>query len=268
VQQGANDLNSIFPVRPLTGNRLLTLLDEHTYGRLKPHLEPVDLPFGQSLAAPGGRMRHIHFVDSGLVSIFAELPDGRRAETVTIGQEGLLGMPGLLGGEAMPFRAVVQVSGHAHRISPPALNQLLAEHEDLRRVLRLYGHMHLMHVSQIAACNALHTIEQRAARWLLAAYDRMGAGFELTQQLLASMLGVRRPSISKVASTFQEQGAIRYSRGMIVVRDPQLLEQMSCCCYGTIRDEYARIAGMMSRRGGFNPSWNGANEVRARVASG
>jgi CRP-like cAMP-binding protein len=225
----------------MTGNRLLAALASEEADRLSPWLEPVLLEFGTTLREAGEPFSHVYFVDSGMVSLVAGDPGRKQVEVGTIGREGLLGLPALLGAGSMPFRAIVQLAGHARRIPAGELAALCDEAPDLRRLVRLFTHAHQAHAAQNVACNALHSVEQRAARWLLLTYERMGPGFALTQEFLAEMLGVRRPTVSTVASALQAHGLIRYVRGTVTVRDGAGLEAVACRCYRIIHDEFERV---------------------------
>lgn len=220
------------------GNRFLAAMTAADLAQVVPLLEPVELPIGATVQPADRPRTTVLFIDQGVTSAIARFDDGKRAEVATIGREGLLGLVGLHGPASAPFSVIVQVAGRGRRLSASGLGAVAERSPALRELLARYAHAQMIQVAQTAACNAVHAVEQRAARWLLMTQDRMGMGFELTQEYLATMLGVRRPTVNAIAQALQESGAIRYSRGAVVVRDRALLERFTCPCYGIIRAAY------------------------------
>ncbi|WNG34939.1 Crp/Fnr family transcriptional regulator [Archangium violaceum] len=231
-------------------NRLLAALPAGDYERLQPYLEWVALEFKQLLFEVDAPIEHVYFPENLVVSILAVMPDGSAVEVATAGREGMVGLPVFLGSESMSAQAFVQVPGHAWRMSAGALREHSQRSEKLRAVLERYTQALFTQVSQGSACNRLHSIEERCARWLLMTQDRVGASkFPLTQQFLSQMLGVRRAGVSEVASTLQSEGLIRYSRGHVTIVDRERLEAAACECYGIIRREFDRLLDGGQSRG-------------------
>ncbi|HEX4262472.1 MAG TPA: Crp/Fnr family transcriptional regulator [Acetobacteraceae bacterium] len=227
-------------VAPATTNRFFAAMPVQDREYLRPLLERVELPIGETVLPAGGPCSSVLFVDQGVLSAIARFDDGKRAEVATIGREGVVGLVALLTGESEPFETIVQVAGHGRRMPAAALAQRAEGSPELRALLLRYAHAHMVQVAQTAACNAVHAVEQRAARWLLMTQDRMGTGFELTQEYLATMLGVRRPTVNAIAQTLQESGAIRYTRGAVMICDRPMLERFVCPCYGVVRAAHER----------------------------
>lgn len=233
-------------------NRLLAALPRGVQAALATHLLPMRLENGQVLFEAGVPIRWAYFPDSAVVSIVAEMGDGAAAEAGTVGREGFAGLPVLFGVDASPLKCFVQVAGDARGISVAALRRLVREHAPLRTLLLKFAHTYLCQVAQTAACNALHPIGGRCARWLLMTDDRArgeqrldgGPGsFDLTQESLAIMLGVRREGVSSAARGLRSDGLIHFSRGRVTVLDRQGLEKTACECYTVVRDEHRRVLG-------------------------
>ena len=233
-------------------NRLLARLPRDVQAALAPHLVPMHLANGQVLFEASAPMRWAYFPDSAVVSIVAEMADGAVAEAGTVGREGFAGLPLLFGVDASPLKCFVQVAGDARRISAAVLRRLIQEHASLRARLFKFAHAYLCQVAQSAACNALHPIGDRCARWLLMTDDRARGeqrvdgrpgSFDLTQESLAVMLGVRREGVSGAARGLRGAGLIDFSRGRVTVLDRKGLEAASCECYSVVRDEHARVLG-------------------------
>ncbi len=223
-------------------NRLLAALEQSAFARLAPLLEVVALTPREILFESDARLQHVYFPHSGIVCLMAATRDGV-AETAAIGSEGCVGFEVVLGGTTATNRALVQLAGSASRISVALLRREMQEFPLLReRVLR-YVQFFVVQALQSAACNTLHTVDERCAKWLLMAHDRAGHDdtFNLTQEFLAEMLGVHRPSVTLVARTLQNAGLIRYSRGVITVTDRKGLEDAACECYSVVRRALERI---------------------------
>lgn len=231
------------PRRPATANRLLASLAPADLARLALDLESVPLTLRQVLYEPNEAIEYVYFPTEGCVSMINATPDGS-VEVGTIGLEGMVGVPILLCSDSEPTRALVQVEGEAHRISTAAFCRVIEERERLRRILLRYALALFNQIGQSVACNRLHSLEARCARWLLMTHDRVdGDKFELTQEFLSYMLGVHRPAVTLAAGLLQRAGFIHYTRGRITVTDRDGLEEASCCCYQATRDNFRLLAG-------------------------
>ena len=192
-------------------------------------------------------MRNVYFPLWGVVSLMTPLVDGIPIETATVGNEGMVGVHAFLGGGAIGnAMAIGQVPGEMLRIDVDIFRALVDQDGKLRTLMFSYTQALFAQISQAVACNSAHEIEQRTAKWLLETHDRAGGSdtFELTQEFLAEMLGVTRPSVSVAARTLQNAGLIRYRRGEITVLDRGGLEESSCECYAVVQREYARLVGV------------------------
>lgn len=221
------------------GNQILAQLPTEQYYRLHPHLEPVALPVKAMLCTAEEPVEYVYFLNTGMISLLTVMKDGRMAEAGVVGNEGMIGVTSLMGGEHTLNQAVVQIPGDALRINARFLQGeferggILQDHF-LRFALTLYGQ-----VSQTAACNCLHSIDERLARWLLVVRDRSHLErLELTHETMSQLLGVRRSSITIAACGLQRAGIIDYSRGKISILDQGGLEAASCECYWIIKKLY------------------------------
>jgi CRP-like cAMP-binding protein len=225
-------------------NRLLGALPADEHALLLPQLTPVRLHLKDVLVEPETPIRDVYFPRQGVCSVLATEQEGGAIEVGTIGHEGFVGLPVLNGADAMPYRVIVQVTGDAWRLSADAFRQLVDERPAVRKLLLRYSQYFTDQVSQSAACNQLHTVEERAARWLLMTHDRVrGDAFEMTHEFLSLMLGVRRAGVSVAMSTLQAAGVLRYVRGRVEVLDRPGLEDASCGCYHVTRTALARLLG-------------------------
>jgi CRP-like cAMP-binding protein len=227
----------------LRENRLLWLLEDSTLRALAPQFEPVRLASREALWPELQPIAHAWFPVDCVLSMLAMNADGETSiEVATIGSEGVLGVPLFLGAEVSPGLVFAQIEGTAWRMPAAAFRQAAADHADFARVLQHYTQALLVQIAQGAACNRVHGIGQRCARWLLQTHDRVrGDAFDLTQEFLAHMLGERRAAVNQAASQLQTQGLIRYTRGRLQVVDRPGLEAAACPCYGIIRDQYVRM---------------------------
>jgi CRP-like cAMP-binding protein len=215
-------------------NRLLSILPTEEIERLLPSLESVPLLSGMSIYEPNVRITHVYFPLSGIVSMTSDMREGT-VEVGTVGREGMTGLPLVLGATTMPTRAFVQVPGHAYRMRDEDLFAVMRESSRFERLLRRYALVLFDQAAQHAACNRLHALEERCARWLLMTHDRVdGDVLSLKQQFLAEMLGVHRPAVTLAAGALQKAGVIRYTRGKVTVLDRPALERASCECYAII----------------------------------
>src|SRR5271169_6770990 len=229
---------------PAVGNRLLARLPPAEYKRLLPRLQVVPLAMKHILYEARTHIDYAYFPNLGVVSALTVMEDGRAIEVATIGDEGMVGLPLLVGAKTTANRVIVQVSGEALRMAEDVLREEVAWDSPLRRLLVLYHTAFLAQVSQAVACNGLHSVHQRCCRWLLMTQDRAhSAVFPMTHEFLAEMLGVRRSTVSEVLEPFQEKGLIHYSRGKCTVLDREGLKAGSCECYRRINEEFERLFG-------------------------
>ena len=225
-------------------NRLLAALPAEDLQRLRPRLEPVELPLGHVIQAPGEPITAVYFPESGWVSLLALLVDGNSAEVGIVGFDGMVGLPLLLGDDRSPTEAMIQAPGTLLRLGADAFREELDRSAALRTMLLRYALAFQVQVTQTAACNGHHALDQRLARWLLTAHDRAdGDAFPMTQEFLAMMLCVHRPGVTVAARLFQQAGLIRYGSGHITVTDRAGLEAAACECYGAVAREFQRLLG-------------------------
>jgi CRP-like cAMP-binding protein len=229
---------------PLAENRLLSLLPREEYHRVAPWLDPVSLKSRQVLYEIGVPIRYSYFPRSGVLSCLVPLENGVSAEVATVGNEGMTGIRPLLGAETMPAKVVVQVPGQAWRMPVADMQAAARRDSPFSRLLYRYMNVFLTQVTQSVACNTFHPLARRLCRWLLMTHDRVHSDqFPLTHELLARMLGVRRASVSEVASKLQDAGIIRYIHGKITVVDRRGLEAASCECYRAVKSEFDNLLG-------------------------
>lgn len=220
-------------------NRILGALPKDEYQRLLPKLEPFTLVFGEVIYEPGDLIRNVYFPTSGIISLLATVEDRATLEVGIVGREGMVGLPEFMGVKTSANRAVVQGAGSAMRMKATAFRKECENGGFLSRLLRRYSHSRMTQIAQGAACNRFHPIGARLARWLLMTRDRMGADqFQLTQEFLSNMLGVRREGVTKAAGALQQQDLISYSRGNLLILDRVGLKAIACNCYGIIKAEY------------------------------
>jgi CRP-like cAMP-binding protein len=229
---------------PDLANRLLGALPERELKQLQPHLEEVDLRFEQVLYEPEEEIEYVYFLNGGVISLLTKMESGERVEIATVGNEGMVGTPIVLGALSMHDQAICQVPGTALRMPARTLLRMMDKIPNLRGMMNKYMQGLVIQFTQGVACNRLHTVEERCARWLLMTHDRVGTdNFPLTQEFLALMLGVRRPSVSVVAGQLQRAGLIKYTRGSITVMDREGLEDAACECYGVIVHQFEKLFG-------------------------
>jgi CRP-like cAMP-binding protein len=220
---------------PHRANRMIAAMSDSVRARLQPHLEIVPLTPRTVLAESGSKLDYAYFPHAGVICLMAALRKGG-AETATVGPEGFIGFEILLGGTTASQRVLVQVAGAASRLPISVLSDVLRDDARLRSLLLGYVQYFLIQILQSVACNGLHSVPERCARWLLMAHDRAGTdSFLLTQEFLAELLGIQRPSVTIVARTLQRAGLIRYSRGLIAITDRPGLEEAACECYEMVR---------------------------------
>ena len=226
-------------------NHLLAALSKEEFAPVEPWLEPISLSRGEILARPGEPIEYAYFPTSGMVSVVALMSRGLGAEVATVGNEGMIGLPIFLGAESSPFHLMAQLSGQSMRMPAHRLEKVLLPDSRLTTLLRTYSQAFFVQTAQNAACNGIHPISMRAARWLLATHDRAeSATFYLTQEFLAFMLGVARQSVGIAVGELADRGLISYARGQMRILDRPGLERASCECYGIVRAEFDRVLGI------------------------
>jgi CRP-like cAMP-binding protein len=223
-------------------NHLLAALPTAEFERLAKHLELVAMPLGQILYEPGGQMQHAYFPTTAIVSLHYVTESGASAETAGVGNEGVVGISLFMGGGTTPSSAVVQTAGHGYRLERGKLMEEFNRGGLMHRLLLRYTQALITQMNQTAACNRHHSLEQQLCRWLLLTLDRLSSNeLVMTQELVASMLGVRREGITESAGNLQRAGFIRYRRGHIAVIERSGLEATACECYAVVKKELARL---------------------------
>ena len=231
------------PITP-ERNHLLGALTAQERERVYPHLELVRMPLGQVLYESGDTLRHAYFPVDSIISLLYVTADGASAEISVVGNEGMVGIALFMGGETTPSRVVVQSAGHAYRLLGQRLKDEFYRHGAMQLALLRYTETVIRQMAQTAVCNRHHSVVQQLCRWLLMSLDRLSTDrLQMTQELIANMLGVRREGVTEAAGKLQKAGAIRYSRGVITVIDRAVLEAMCCECYRVVRRDSDRVAG-------------------------
>ena len=226
----------------LEKNLLLAALPSEVKQRLSPLLEPVQLSLGQVLHEAGGALSHVYFPSDAIVSLLYVTENGASAEIAVVGNEGLVGIAVFMGGESTTSRAIVQSAGQALRLPVNQLKDEFNRHGEMLHLLLRYTQALITQMAQTAVCNRHHSIDQQLCRWLLLSLDRLpGNQLNMTQELIANMLGVRREGVTEAAGKLHRQGVIEYRRGHITVLDRPRLEQLSCECYAVVKKESDRL---------------------------
>jgi CRP-like cAMP-binding protein len=224
------------------GNRLLAALPGKEYERILPDLEQISCSFGESIYESSERPNYAYFPITSIVSLAYTMINGASAEMGMVGNEGLIGITLLTGGETIPNRAIVRHAGGAIRMKAPAFLEEFRRGGSFQRLLLRYMQALLTQVSQKAVCNGLHSVEQRLACWLLMTHDRAGsAKLQVTQEFVSNLLGVRREGINLTTGSLRNKGVIVCKRGYITILDRVGLEATACECYRVIKDEYDRL---------------------------
>lgn len=233
---------AVVPAIPANGdgvsvhNKILLSLSPGDLARILPKLEFVHLKLHQILHEAGQSIKSGYFVNEGMISILAVHPDGKSVEVGLIGKEGFAGLPLLVGFRTSPTRLITQGDGSAYRCDAETLRQLVGQIPALEMQLHRFGQILAMQTTQIAACNRLHEVEERLARWILMTQDRIGSTrLPLTQEFLAQMLGTRRASVTVAAGALQRAGMIAYTRGSVTILDPKMLAETACDCYAIVQ---------------------------------
>jgi CRP-like cAMP-binding protein len=224
------------------GNKLLATLSQADYDRLLPHLEPVQLSLKQILYEPSQPLQYAYFPRSGIISLLTVLADGQQVVAAHVGNEGMIGVPLLLGTSQIAIQAVVQISGDALRMQAGMFRSEIQPGGALYTLLLRYTQTLLSQISQMVACNRLHPAEERCCYWLAITQDRLDSNeLPLTQTALALMLGVRRARVGPIVSTLERAGLIEFQRGKITILDRSGLEAAACECYRIVRTEIDRL---------------------------
>jgi CRP-like cAMP-binding protein len=232
------------PERDQRTNRLLLLLSDDDYERLRSHLSHVDFDYKKSLYEASRPIERVYFPINGVASLVITTSDGASAEVGTIGSEGMVGLPVVLGDRQAPSSVYVQVPGTALGMDARIFRSELERSPTLNLVMLRYVHAFFNQVAQSAVCAHLHKVEQRCCRWLLMTRDRMPSGdFLLTHEFLGMMLGVRRTTVTDVMGGLQKAGLIRYRRGHVTILDHEALRQRACECYSISKLEFDRLLG-------------------------
>ncbi len=223
-------------------NHILEALPAEERKRLFPHLTLVEMSLGMVLYESGDALRHIYFPTDSIVSLLYVLKDGASAEIAVVGNEGAIGVALFMGGETTPSRAIVQSAGFAYRLTGRRLKLEFERHGQMLHVLLRYTQSLITQMAQTAVCNRHHSLDQQLCRWLLLSLDRLRSNqLDMTQELIANMLGVRREGVTGAARKLQKLGVIRYRRGHIKVLDRPKLETLSCECYAVVKKETDRL---------------------------
>jgi CRP-like cAMP-binding protein len=225
-------------------NRLLASLSDADFGRLQPFLKTVPIRLKQVLQTNGEPIESVYFLNGGVASITTVLSDGTTVEAATVGDEGMLGLEAFLDDDAVaPGETLIQVPDTSAEIMTVTdFRREVAGHGGFRRIVGRYAQVVIAQMMQSTACNALHQVQQRCARWLLMTHDRMHEqDFHLSHEFLAVMLGVQRPTVSVIAATLQQAGLIRYIHGHVTIVNRKGLEAAACECYSIVRAHFDRL---------------------------
>jgi CRP-like cAMP-binding protein len=221
-------------------NRVLSALPKAEINRLTPHLSRVVLKQEQTLL--DGNLKYAYFLEQGIASVVATVEDGTTVEIGVIGLDGVVGIPSLLGAGSAPGRTFVQIAGSGHRIESEVLKEEFERPGELRKHLQKYIQAYLVQTAQTAVCNRLHNIEERLSRWLLTCHDRMESDrLTLTHDFLGQMLGAPRTTVTLAAGLLHRAELIDYTRGVVTIRNRKGLEEATCECYHTVRNEFRRL---------------------------
>ncbi len=230
-------------------NHLLAALPAAEFDRLAPHLELVPLPLGEVLYEPGEELKHAYFPTTSIVSLHYVTESGASAETAGVGNEGVVGISLFMGGDSTPSSAVVQTAGHGYRLEARRLKEEFKRGGLMQHLLLRYTQALITQVTQTAVCNRHHSVEQQLCRWLLLTLDRVSSKeLVMTQELVASMLGVRREGVTEAAGKLKAAGLISYRRGHISVLKREGLETRVCECYVVVKKEIGRLLSDVRHR--------------------
>ena len=223
-------------------NQLLAMLPEVEWVRWLPQLELADMPLGKVLYESGGKVTHVYFPTTSIVSLLYVMENGASAEIAVVGCEGIVGISLFMGGESTPSRAVVQSAGKGYRLKASLMMDEFNRAGPVMHLVLRYTQALITQMAQTAVCNRHHSLDQQLCRWLLLSLDRLKCDeLVMTQDLIANMLGVRREGVTEAAGNLQAAGLIRYRRGRITVLDRAGLEKRTCECYAVVKKEYDRL---------------------------
>jgi CRP-like cAMP-binding protein len=230
------------PERNGIANYILLSLPRPSFNRIRPRLESIELAKGDVIVRVGQPIERLYFVNRGLISLIKTMQDGRTVEISAIGIEGITGAHALFGMNRAVLETIVQIPGNSFRIGCDSLKRFMAEDNKLRDVMERYASFAIGQLAQNAACNRLHSLEERCCRWLLMAHDSAILDtFPLTHEFLAMMLGVQRAGVSIAANTLQNAGLITYRHGIVTITNRSGLEDASCECYGAMQEELNKL---------------------------
>lgn len=223
-------------------NHLLAALPEETFDRISTHLELTPMPLGLVLYESGDLLQHVYFPTTSILSLHYVMENGATAEIAGVGNEGVLGISIFMGGNTTPGRAIVQTGGYGYRIKTRTMMEEFNRAGPMMSWILRYTQALITQISQTAVCNRYHSVEQQLCRWLLLTLDRLPSNeLAMTQELVASMLGVRREGITEAAGNLQRAGLISYRRGHITVTNRTGLEKSTCECYNVVKKELNRL---------------------------
>ena len=223
-------------------NKLLAALPQGDYERVRVGLEPVELPLGTVVFESGGKLRHLYFPSTGIVSLLYTMENGASTEIAVIGNEGAVGIALFMGGDSTPNRAVVQSASRGHRLNAALVRAEFDRGGPLQHLLLRYTQALIAQMTQTAVCNRHHSVDQQLCRWLLLSLDRLPSNeLAMTQELIANMLGVRREGVTEAAGHLQDAGLIRSRRGRITVLNRPKREKRVCECYAVVKNEMGRL---------------------------
>jgi len=223
-------------------NHLLAALSTAEFERITSHLKLTAMPLGDVLYESGGKLQYVYFPTTAIVSMQYVMENGASSEIAGVGNEGMLGISLFMGGNTTPSRAVVQTGGYGYRVPAPLIVEEFNGAGLMMRLMLRYTQALITQISQTAVCNRHHSVEQQLCRWLLLTLDRLpGSELTMTQELIASMIGVRREGITEAAGHLQRSGCISYRRGHITVLDRSGLESRVCECYIVVKKEFTRL---------------------------
>jgi CRP-like cAMP-binding protein len=230
-------------VQTRTANKVLAALDAPTFQRLLPHLEPVRLKRKQIIYEPEAEIRHIYFPETSVIVLVTMMQTGETIESVTVGREGATWVPALFGTSTMPCQTMVAIEGEALRIEVELLGREIGQSGHLRDLLSHYSNALLIHTMRSTACNGVHTLDQRCARWILTTLDRVEPSerFSITHDFLAYLLGASRQTVTTLMNEFAQQGYIESDRGSITVPERARLERAACECYSVIKEHFSKV---------------------------
>jgi CRP-like cAMP-binding protein len=226
------------PTGKPVSNKVLLSVSDKEYRAIRPHLEYLSMPRQLSLYEPNDPLKFVYFPNAGMVSLVIEMENGNTVEVGEVGKEGFAGIPAAVGMRKSQVREVVQIAGEGFRVRVDELQRVLRSSPQLQQILTRYAVSQGMQIAQTAACNRLHNIEQRFARWLLITQDRVDSPtIAITQDFLATMLGTDRPTVSLAAGILQKKGAIKWTRSAVQILRRAQLEKCACECYGAVRED-------------------------------